>query len=76
MLFPSGFVSFDLLDEGCRVAGREERLLRFWSSRPIAEGRFAWDCGNSASLGSKKINCYGYNIGRRHISNHSLVHEY
>jgi hypothetical protein len=29
MLFPNGFVSFDRLDEGWRVAGRDERRLRF-----------------------------------------------
>lgn len=29
MLLPSGFVNLDLVDEGCRVAGRDERLLRF-----------------------------------------------
>lgn len=37
MSFPRGLSSrCGLLDACCLMAGREERLLRFWRSRPIA----------------------------------------
>lgn len=36
MLFPMGFKGFLWL-VGCFTFGREERLFRFWSSRPIVK---------------------------------------
>lgn len=36
MSFPSGLRRrFDRVEVGCLIAGREDRRLRFWRSRPI-----------------------------------------